>query len=48
MTVFPIGVIYREEKPAYCDKIGFLKEGPPLVDMQVDMDKIKGYMKDFI
>ncbi|NLX70653.1 MAG: 2-oxoacid ferredoxin oxidoreductase [Clostridiales bacterium] len=44
----PIGVIYREEKPAYCDKIGFLKEGPPLVDMQVDMDKIKGYMKDFI
>jgi len=44
----PIGIIYREEKPTYCDKIEFLKEGPPLIDRPVDIQKIKGYLNDFI
>ncbi len=44
----PIGIIYREEKPTYCDKIEFLREGPPLIDRPIDMQKIKGYLNDFI
>jgi len=44
----PIGIIYCEEKPTYCDKIEFLREGPPLVDRPVDLQKIKGYLNDFI
>jgi len=44
----PIGIIYREEKPTYCDKIEFLREGPPLIDRPVDIQKIKGYLNDFI
>jgi 2-oxoglutarate ferredoxin oxidoreductase subunit beta len=44
----PIGIIYREEKPTYCDKIQFLREGTPLIDRPVDMQKIKGYLNDFI
>ncbi|MCX7841620.1 MAG: thiamine pyrophosphate-dependent enzyme [Clostridia bacterium] len=43
----PIGVIYKAEKPTYHDKIEFLREGPPLVDRPVNMDKIKGLMEDF-
>lgn len=44
----PIGIIYREEKPTYCDKIEFLREGSPLIDRPVDIQKIKGYLNDFI
>ncbi len=44
----PIGIIYREEKPTYCDKIEFLREGPALIDRPVDIQKIKGYLNDFI
>ena len=44
----PIGVIYREEKKTYCDKIECLREGEPLIDRHVDMERIKGYMKDFV
>ena len=39
-------MIYREEKKTYCDKIECLREGEPLIDRHVDMERIKGYMKD--
>jgi 2-oxoglutarate/2-oxoacid ferredoxin oxidoreductase subunit beta len=44
----PLGIIYKEEKPSYTDKVDFLREGLPLVDRQHDMEKIKGFMQDFI
>ena len=43
----PVGVLYREEKPHFTDKTDFLKNGKPLVDCEVDIDKISGFMKEF-
>ena len=43
----PLGIIYREEKPTYHDKIDFLRKGPPMVDRQNSRDKIELFMKDF-
>lgn len=43
----PLGVIYKEEKPTFHDKIDFLRDGVPLVDRQFDMNIIKGFMKEF-
>jgi len=43
----PIGILYREEKPDFHDKIDFLKNGSPLVDKVIDMEKISGFMNDF-
>lgn len=44
----PIGILYREEKPTYHDRIPYLKEGPALVDKVTDLAKIKGFMEDFV
>lgn len=43
----PVGVLYKEEKPHFTDKLDFLKNGKPLVDCEIDIDKISGFMKDF-
>ncbi|MCX7923349.1 MAG: thiamine pyrophosphate-dependent enzyme [Clostridia bacterium] len=43
----PIGIIYNQEKSTYHDKIGFLRDGKPLVDRVPDIEKIKEFMKDF-
>lgn len=43
----PLGIIYKEEKPTFHDKIDFLKDGTPLVDRQFDLNIIKGFMKEF-
>ena len=43
----PVGVLYREEKPHYTDKLDFLKNGKPLVDCDIDLDKISSFMNDF-
>ncbi|MCB2294545.1 thiamine pyrophosphate-dependent enzyme [Clostridium algoriphilum] len=43
----PIGVLYREEKPHYTDKLDFLKNGKPLVDCEIDLDRISGFMNEF-
>lgn len=43
----PLGILYKEEKPTYHDKIDFLKNGAPLVDRQTDIEKVKGFMEDF-
>lgn len=44
----PTGILFRQEKPSFSDKLGFLREGPPLVDRITDIQKIKRYMNDFI
>ncbi|HEY5563195.1 MAG TPA: thiamine pyrophosphate-dependent enzyme [Clostridiaceae bacterium] len=43
----PIGILYKEEKEDFHDKIPFLKDGKPLVTAAFDLDKIKGFMKEF-
>lgn len=43
----PVGVLYREEKTHFTDKLDFLKNGKPLVDCEIDIDKISGFMKEF-
>lgn len=44
----PIGILYRKEKQTYNDKIEFLKDGRNLIDKEMDLGKIKGFMKDFV
>ena len=43
----PLGIIFREEKPDFHDKVDFLKNGKSLVDRELDMEKISGFMRDF-
>ena len=43
----PIGIFYKEEKPDFHDKIDFLKTGAPLVDRDIDLEQIRGFMDDF-
>lgn len=43
----PIGVIYREEKESYIDKISYLKDGAPLVDRKWDPEDAKEFMDDY-
>jgi 2-oxoglutarate ferredoxin oxidoreductase subunit beta len=43
----PIGILYKKEKPAFNDKIEFLKGNQVLIEKQLDMEKIKGYLEDF-
>lgn len=43
----PIGILYKEEKQTYHDKIRFLKEGPPLVDLHTSLTKVEEFLQDF-
>ncbi|HWR39836.1 MAG TPA: 2-oxoacid:ferredoxin oxidoreductase subunit beta [Patescibacteria group bacterium] len=43
----PLGILYREEKPDFHDKIAFLQNGKPLVNLVPDLKKIQGFMHDF-
>lgn len=43
----PIGVIYKNEKPTFMDKIEFLKDGQPLVDRKLDPKNAEKYMDAF-
>jgi len=44
----PIGILYKEIKPDFHDKIDFLRDGKALIDMDIDLNKIKGFMQDFV
>jgi len=44
----PIGILYKEEKKTYSEKIEFLNGNESLVNKTVDMDKIKGYINEFM
>lgn len=43
----PIGVIYREEKETYIDKIDYLRDGPALVDRKWDPKDAERFMEDY-
>ncbi len=44
----PIGILYRQDKPTFNDKFEFLKGKQPLIDKVTPMEKVKGYLNDFI
>lgn len=43
----PIGVLYKEEKPSFIERIPHLKEGPALVDRQWTPKDAEKFMEDF-
>jgi 2-oxoglutarate ferredoxin oxidoreductase subunit beta len=43
----PTGILFRQDKPAFHDKLEFLRTGESLVDRPVDLERIKSYMNDF-
>jgi 2-oxoglutarate ferredoxin oxidoreductase subunit beta len=43
----PLGILYKKEKQVFNDKIEFLKGDQVLIEKEIDMEKIKGYLKDF-
>ena len=43
----PLGILYKNEKPVFSDKIEFLKGDQVLIEKKTDMIKIKSYLKDF-
>jgi 2-oxoglutarate/2-oxoacid ferredoxin oxidoreductase subunit beta len=43
----PTGILYRQDKPSFHDKLDFLRTGAPLIDRPIDLDRIKSYMSDF-
>jgi len=44
----PLGILYKEIKPDFHDKIDFLRDGEPLINKEIDLNKISDFMKDFI
>ena len=44
----PLGILYTENKPDFHDKIDFLRDGKPLINMEIDLNKISGFMQDFV
>ncbi|HZJ83300.1 MAG TPA: 2-oxoacid:ferredoxin oxidoreductase subunit beta [Clostridia bacterium] len=44
----PIGILYKVEKPTYEDKFDFVKDGPPLVDVELNPLDAEKLMRDFI
>jgi 2-oxoglutarate ferredoxin oxidoreductase subunit beta len=44
----PIGVVYRETKPAFREKNPVLKKGTPLVDLKTDISLVQNYIKEFV
>ena len=44
----PIGILYKDEKQTYTDKIEFLKGEKSLIEKETDMKKIRGYIEDFV
>ncbi len=43
----PIGVLYKEERETYVDRIHYLKEGPSLVDRKWRPEDAEKFMEDF-
>ena len=43
----PTGILFRQDKPDFHDKLEFLKSGGSLVDRPFELEKVKAYMNDF-
>ncbi|MCX8131789.1 MAG: thiamine pyrophosphate-dependent enzyme [Clostridia bacterium] len=44
----PLGILYKENKNTYHDKIDFLKDGLPLVDKVTDKNMVGTFMEEFV
>ncbi|EKQ51669.1 MULTISPECIES: 2-oxoacid:ferredoxin oxidoreductase subunit beta [unclassified Clostridium] len=44
----PLGILYKEEKPDFNEKISFLVKGKSLVDSEIKSNTIKEFIKDFL
>ena len=44
----PLGILYKEIKPDFHDKMDFLRDGEALVNKGIDLNKIREFMKDFV
>lgn len=44
----PLGIIFKEEKTTYHDKIHFLKDGDSMVDREFDIKKINKFIRQFM
>jgi 2-oxoglutarate/2-oxoacid ferredoxin oxidoreductase subunit beta len=43
----PLGILYREEKPTYTEAIEVLREGPALVDRNLNPERVLPFLDDF-
>jgi 2-oxoglutarate ferredoxin oxidoreductase subunit beta len=44
----PIGIIYKVEKETYEEKFDFIKNGPPLVDVELNPKNTEKLIKEFV
>lgn len=44
----PLGILYKEDKATFHDKVSILKNSEALVDSEIKINKIRTFMKDFI
>ncbi|AWK52366.1 2-oxoacid ferredoxin oxidoreductase [Clostridium beijerinckii] len=44
----PLGILYKEEKLDFHDKVSFLKYGKPLIDGEIKLNRINEFIKDFV
>lgn len=44
----PLGILYKEEKPDFHDKISFLKNGKSLIDSEIKPKETSKYIEDFL
>lgn len=44
----PLGILYKEIKSDFHDKIDFLRDGEPLINKEIDLNKISEFMEDFV
>jgi 2-oxoglutarate ferredoxin oxidoreductase subunit beta len=43
----PIGIIYEENKTSYTENVEFLNGSESLVDMNTNLDSVRGYLEEF-
>lgn len=43
----PLGILCQEEKPTYTDTVKILREGPPLVDLELKPERVIPFMDDY-
>ncbi|MHB8064685.1 MAG: thiamine pyrophosphate-dependent enzyme [Ruminiclostridium sp.] len=44
----PIGILYKKDKQTFNDKFEFLKGSQSLIEKDTDMNKVRGFMQDFV
>lgn len=44
----PLGILYKKEKQTFAEKFEFLNGSQTLIDKETDMERVKGYLRDFM